>query len=106
MEEVVDYDLKYSTPPDVGLRFTGREKTKELMLEDVPAVLNSIDLMIESFKKKSGKQGVNLRVKGWAPIPVLLALTWGIAQRDDIIKYYFTTPHGLGCLIGEGEKDE
>lgn len=106
MDEVVEYDLKFSIPDNVGLRFTGREKAKELMLDDVPEVLKSIDLVIETVKKKTGKQRINLRVKGRAPIPVLLALTWGIAKRADIMKYYFTVPYGLGSLIGEGEKRE
>lgn len=106
MDEVVEYDLKYSIPDNVGLQFSGRGRAKELLLEDVPEILKSIFLKVESEKKKTGQQNVSLRVKGNASKPVLMKLTWGIARRADIENFYFTEPYGLGCRISDGVINE
>lgn len=101
MDEVVEYDLKFSIPDNVGLCFSGRGRARELMIEDVPAILRSVFSKVESEKKKTGQPNVSLRIKGNASRPVLMKLTWGIAKRADIENFYFTEPYGLGCKINE-----
>lgn len=106
MDEVVEYDLKYSIPDNVGLQFSGRGRARELIIEDVPELLKSIFKKVDAEKSKTGKESVSLRVKGIASKPVLMKLTWGISKRADIKNFYYTEPYGLGCIIGEGGRCE
>ena len=106
MKSVLEYNLKFDIPDDVGLQFSGRGKTREILTRDVPKILDSIFLKVESEKKKTGQQTVYLRLKGFASKHVLMALTAEIARRADIPNFYYTEPYGLVSVIFEGEKDE